>query len=188
MIVINDGGGALQLDESVHLIEFEENYGKNYALFEGIKRANGKFIVTLDDDGQHPVMEIGKLIEQQSHDVVVGQYESENKLQSSLKHWTEVLLFSKKPTVRFTPFKLFSKSVLKLGSFESRVPFISVLLMESTKDIVGVKVNVKKRSYEKSRFSFTRKLNFYRNLLASKNAFFQKVTGVTLKTVKFRNE
>ena len=177
IIIINDGGLSLSLTEPVILLEFEKNRGKNYALFEGLKIAQGQRIITLDDDGQHPVLEIEKLISKENHDVVVGQYQSENGVQSVIKHWTEIVLFGKKKDIRFTPFKLFKRAILKLDSFNNRVPFVSVLLMESTKDIVGIEVQVNELLNQKTRFSFVKKVRFYRSLVASKNSFFRMLMG-----------
>jgi len=181
IIVINDGGKPTKLSEDIILLDFDKNRGKNYALFEGFKIARGEWILTIDDDGQHPVSEISKLIARQDHDVVIGKYESENRIQSVFKHWTEVLLFAKNSRIRFTPFKLIRRRVLNLSSFENRVPFVSILLLESTKDIVEVEVNVNTKENKNSRFSIRRKFNFYRNLVASKNEFFRKLMGVKLK-------
>ncbi len=181
IIVINDGGVSLSLPENITLLNFDKNRGKNYALFEGLKVANGTYVLTLDDDGQHPVSEISKLIALQNHDVVVGQYQSENGPESKIKHWTEVLLFGKTNKIKFTPFKLFKRSILKLDTFYNRVPFMSVLLLESSKDIVGVDVIVDVVRNVNSRFSLRKKLIFYRNLIASKNEFFRLLMQVKLK-------
>ena len=41
-------------DEKVHLISFSRNYGKESAMYAGLKRAKGDFVVLLDADLQDP--------------------------------------------------------------------------------------------------------------------------------------
>lgn len=175
IILVNDGGKPLSISTpSVRILSFKENCGKNYALFEGFKASNGEYIITLDDDGQHPITEIDKLLSLRQHDVVIGSYASENTLGSWIKHGTEQLLLQKN-NIRFTPFKLIKKQCLKLNLFENRVPFTSTLILASTKDIVTIDVTISQKHNRHSRFSFSKQIVLYRNLIASKSIFWQKL-------------
>ena len=55
-------------------INLMRNYGQHNALLCGIRQASNDFIVTMDDDFQHPPEEIPLLLEKldQGHDVVYG--------------------------------------------------------------------------------------------------------------------
>lgn len=181
IIVVNDGGKPLTIPTpSVRILSFKENCGKNYALFEGFKASKGEFIITLDDDGQHPVTEIDKLLALRQHDVVIGTYASENTFGSWVKHITEKLLLQKND-LRFTPFKLIKKECLKLEAFEHRVPFTSTLLLASTTNIVTVGVSTSKTHNRNTRYSFSKQLLLYRNLIASKGPLFEKLVGIQRK-------
>lgn len=181
IIVVNDGGVIEESSlKEVRLISFAENCGKNYALYEGFKAAKGEYIITIDDDGQHEVAEIDKLLQLKHHDVVIGKYASENGIGSWVKHLTERVLMNK-GNVRFTPFKLIKSKALDLEAFEERVPFTSTLLLHSTQDIVEVDVTINKRNNINSRFSFQRQVNLYRNLIASKGVFWSLLVGVKRK-------
>ena len=61
-------------DKRVKGISLNKNYGQHNALFCGIKSAKGDFIVTMDDDLQHPPKEIVKLLDEinKGFDVVYG--------------------------------------------------------------------------------------------------------------------
>lgn len=63
-----------QSDERVKGICLNRNYGQHNALLCGIREARGTFIVTMDDDLQHPPEEIPKLLARfdQNCDVVYG--------------------------------------------------------------------------------------------------------------------
>ena len=41
-----------------------KNCGQHTATFVGLKEAKGKYLLTLDDDGEHPIKEIPKMIEE----------------------------------------------------------------------------------------------------------------------------
>lgn len=180
IIVVNDGGKIIEELKVVNLLSFKQNCGKNYALYEGFKEAKGEYIITLDDDGQHKSTEIEKLLQHASHDVVIGRYSSENGFGSWLKHITEKVLFNKN-NVRFTPFKLLKREVIDLAPFENRIPFISTIISQSTKDIVEVEVTVNKVRNKQSRFNLPKKVIFYRNLIASKGSGWANFVGVSRK-------
>lgn len=60
-------------------IRFTRNYGQHSAILCGFSFCKGDFVVTMDDDLQHPPEEIGKLIDcqqQTNADVVYGIYTS----------------------------------------------------------------------------------------------------------------
>lgn len=62
-------------DPRVLGIQLHRNFGQHNATAAGIRAAQGRFIVTLDEDLQHPPEEIGRLIEHQAAtgaDVVYG--------------------------------------------------------------------------------------------------------------------
>ena len=60
-------------------VNLMRNYGQHNALLCGIRAAGGEFIVTMDDDLQHPPEEIARLLEKlaEGYDVVYGRPEKE---------------------------------------------------------------------------------------------------------------
>jgi len=64
-------------NEKIKAIRFVRNFGQHNAVFCGLSYATGEFIITLDDDLQHPPEEIPKLIEKHkktSSELVYGFY------------------------------------------------------------------------------------------------------------------
>lgn len=61
-------------DKRVKGIKLNKNYGQHNAIFCGIKEAKGEYILTMDDDLQHPPEEISKLVDKinDGYDVVYG--------------------------------------------------------------------------------------------------------------------
>ena len=72
VIVIDDGSGKKYFDiyeeskKYAHVISYEKNMGKGYALKEGLKYIKDNYkdciIVTMDSDGQHKISDAKKLI------------------------------------------------------------------------------------------------------------------------------
>lgn len=74
IVVINDGSNETfnnifkSIEDKVHLISYEDNKGKGYALKEGLKYIKNNYkdkyiIVTMDSDGQHNIKDAKRLIE-----------------------------------------------------------------------------------------------------------------------------
>ena len=58
-------------DSHIHYISFSRNFGKEAAILAGLQAAQGKYIVTMDVDGQDPP----SLIPQMLETVVSGEYD-----------------------------------------------------------------------------------------------------------------
>ena len=86
IIVVDDGSGENysniyeEAHEYAHVISYEENKGKGYALKKGLKYIKDKYknyiVVTMDSDGQHRIEDAKKLIEYASNNIdtlVIGK-------------------------------------------------------------------------------------------------------------------
>jgi glycosyltransferase involved in cell wall biosynthesis len=63
--------------EIIKIVKLSRNFGQHNALICGFEKAQGKFIVTMDEDLQHDPADISKLIATQKgkdYDVVYGKY------------------------------------------------------------------------------------------------------------------
>ena len=69
-----------QMDQRVRFIHLAKNHGQQKAVLCGIEYSGGDFVITMDDDLQHPPEEIPKLIAKMESDpnidVVIGMYDS----------------------------------------------------------------------------------------------------------------
>ena len=63
-------------------VDLAKNFGQHAALMAGLRMSDGDIVVCLDDDGQTPADEVGKLIEgiEDGHDVVYASYDSKNTM------------------------------------------------------------------------------------------------------------
>jgi glycosyltransferase involved in cell wall biosynthesis len=82
-------------DKRVKIIHLIKNFGQNNAIFCGLNHSCGKYVVTMDDDLQHPPEEIPKLIEKikQGYFVVYGRFpvKYHNKVENFLGRRTQYL-------------------------------------------------------------------------------------------------
>ncbi|WP_375437087.1 glycosyltransferase family 2 protein [uncultured Hymenobacter sp.] len=104
VVFVHDGGQAAAWEVIVQLrqelgsakvkaIRLSRNFGQHNALLCGFHHANGRFIVTLDEDLQHSPADIGRLIERQAEgnfDVVYGCYAA--RQHASWRNFTSALL------------------------------------------------------------------------------------------------
>ena len=67
-------------DKRVHIFQMARNFGQHNALLCGFHYVEGDFVITMDDDLQHPPEELPKMIryldEHEEIDVVLGRYQN----------------------------------------------------------------------------------------------------------------
>ena len=80
-----------ETDEHVTAVDLAKNFGQHAALMAGLKHAAGEIVICLDDDGQTPGNEAGKLIRklEEGYDVVYAEYA--HKQHSAFRNFGTVL-------------------------------------------------------------------------------------------------
>ena len=68
-------------DPHVLGVDLAKNFGQHAALMAGFHKCSGDIVVCLDDDGQTPADEVGKLLERidAGYDVVYASYDSKRQ-------------------------------------------------------------------------------------------------------------
>ena len=110
-----------QSDEKIKLIQLSKNFGQHNATLCGLKYSGGDFIITLDDDLQHPPEEIPKLIEeiQRGYSLVYGRYKK--KKHSWFRNFCSALTNKILTDLTDNRFDLTSFRILK-GSLAKAIP------------------------------------------------------------------
>jgi undecaprenyl-phosphate 4-deoxy-4-formamido-L-arabinose transferase len=151
-------------DERVRGIRMSRNYGQHNALLCGIRAARHEVIVTMDDDLQHPISEIPKLLEALGPevDVVYGAPQSEQHgfLRDAASRLTKLALASAMgaETARnVSAFRAF-RTRLRDGFSDYRSPTVSidVLLTWTTSRFAVIKVRHAPREFGVSGYKVTR--------------------------------
>ena len=181
--------------EKVTAIRMAKNFGQHNALFCGMRHANGDYIITMDDDLQHPPDEIIKLIEcanKTNADLVYGIAENYRR-PFKRKLWRWGFKLSSKLTFSDTPegssFRLFKKNLAnKITQHNQEFVFIDELVNWYTTNIKFVKVRHDPSKLSESRYPFSRLSNLYYNLVFGYNAFLLRLItflGISASALSF---
>ena len=161
-------------DERVKGVQLSRNFGQHAATLCGLSRAEGQWVVTLDDDLQHPPEHIPALLAKarEGHAVVYGVYAE--RTHSTWRNFTSAVahrLFTFAiPGLydRFTSFRVIDRKIADaIGAFEG--PFASVdgYLSWVTNDFATVPVEHAPRRHGRSGYSLSKLVSHSINLLVT---------------------
>ena len=158
-------------NENITGIDLAKNFGQHSALMAGFHHVKGEIVICLDDDGQTPADEAGKLIEavEKGADVVYAKY--------AHKHHSGFRNFGSRVNERMTrimlgkPKELFVSSyfaarrfvVDEIVRYEHAYPYVIGLVLRTTKNIVNVEVNHRDRWAGTSGYTLGKLLNLWFN-------------------------
>lgn len=183
-------------DQRVKIIRLARNFGQHNALMCGFHYACGEYVVTMDDDLQHPPEEICSLVEAMENnngvDVVIGAYATKKhswirNLGSAAMNWFSSRIFGKDPDLQLTSFRLIRKNLVKtMTRVDIGKPRIGHLLIELSNRIVNVTVNHDERKYGRSGYTFSRLIrDFFANIINNSSIPLQMVSFAGLMSSAF---
>lgn len=147
--------------ENVTGIHLSRNFGQHAALMAGMKQAKGDVIICLDDDGQTPANEAGKLLAaiEDGYDVVYAKYS--NKLHSRFRNFgTKInelmtrIMLGKPKELQVTSYFAARRFVVdSMLSYQNAFPYVIGLVLRATKNIKNVEVSHRERQIGTSGYS-----------------------------------
>lgn len=160
-----------QKQSNIFGLDLARNFGQHAALMAGFRYASGDIIVCLDDDGQTPADEVGKLLAkiEEGSDVVYASYS--NKQHSGFRNWgsrvnsimTEVLL-GKPKNLSITSYFAMRRFVMEeMVRYEHCYPYVIGLVLRSTKHISNVEVQHRARAEGSSGYTIHKLLSLWMN-------------------------
>ena len=173
-------------DERVRGIRLSRNYGQHNALLCGIRAARYDVIVTMDDDLQHPVSEIPKLLEAlvAGHEVVYGtsselQHDLWRNLASRLTKLALQGAMGAKSAAQVSAFRAFPTR-LRAAFEDYRSPSVSidVLLTWATQRFTGVEVKHAPRRAGESNYTMRKLITHAFNLMTGFSTMPLKLASV----------
>lgn len=184
IVLVEDGGEAQGWDgvrrfragspEHVTAIRLMRNFGQHNALMCGLRHARGDYIITMDDDGQHPPEEIPKLIraiEETGADVVYGVPKSRNHAPwRNLGSWLVTGFYKLVFRTRVTPsaFRIMRREVVDaILNYDLNYTYIDGLLAWNTDRIAQVEVEHRPRQNGRSGYSLGKLLTLALNLFTN---------------------
>jgi glycosyltransferase involved in cell wall biosynthesis len=157
------------IDSRVKIIKLDGNFGQQNALMCGFHYSTGDYVVTLDDDLQHPPEEIYKLKKKmdEGYDVVYGipiikQHSGYRKMGSKVTNYLFNKICLKPKNIKISSFRIIRKNVVKeIIKDKTSFVYISAITFKNTKRVSNVFVNHNLRSCGKSNYNFYKLLKLF---------------------------
>ena len=158
-------------DARITAVDLAKNFGQHAALMCGLRHAAGDYVVCLDDDGQTPADEVGKLLEklEEGLDVVYASYAQ--KWESGFRRFgsevnrrmTEIML-SKPRELELTSYFAAKRFLVdEMLRYEHCYPYVMGLVLRSTKNICNVPVKHRARESGSSGYTLGKLLGLWMN-------------------------
>lgn len=180
VILVNDASPDDTFDVLVKLAEeknyitavnLAKNFGQHAALMAGFSFVTGDILVCLDDDGQTPADEVGKLLEaiEDGNDVVYAKYEHKKhslfrNFGSTMNEWMAHFLLGKPKTLFVSSYFAARRFVVdEMLKYDKSYPYIIGLVLRTTNKIVNVTVNHREREIGQSGYTFAKLLALWFN-------------------------
>lgn len=142
-------------------IDLAKNFGQHCALMAGMRHAEGDVVVCLDDDGQTPADEVGKLLQKldEGYDVCYASYGK--KQHSGFRNFgskvnelmTRVMLGKPKELYVSSYFAVKRFVVDDMLKYEQSYAYVIGLVLRATKNVANVEVNHRAREVGKSGYT-----------------------------------
>jgi len=157
--------------ENITGVNLARNFGQHSAIMAGLHYTTGELVVFLDDDGQTPAEELGKLLEaiEAGADVAIASYA--HKQHSRFRNWgskvNEVMLrmMLHKPKELYMSSYFVAKRfvVESMMQYRNGFPYLPGLILRSTRNIVNVPVHHREREVGVSGYTLKKLLGLWFN-------------------------
>ncbi|RKK01848.1 glycosyltransferase [Pseudoroseomonas wenyumeiae] len=183
IVLVNDGSPdnsaevcrALAASATVPLVyvEHARNFGEHNAVMTGLRRARGRYVITMDDDLQNPPEEVLKLYDHArlgNWDVVYTRYaekrhEGWRNLGSRFANWVADQLMDKPKGLYLSSFRCMSALVVReVTKYTGPYPYIDGLIMQVTQRIDSIVVLHLARVEGRSNYTLRRLVRLWLNL------------------------
>ena len=183
-------------DGHITAVDLAKNFGQHAALMCGMRHTSGDYVVCLDDDGQTPADEVGKLLAklEEGCDVVYASYE--DKRESGFRRFgsrvnrrmTEIML-SKPRELELTSYFAARRFLIdEMLRYEHCYPYVMGLVLRSTKRICNVPVTHRARTTGSSGYTLGKLMGLWMNGFTSFSVKPLRISvwaGVTLAVLGF---
>lgn len=157
------------MDSRVKIIQLAKNFGQHPALLCGFAHVSGDFVITLDDDLQHPPEEIPKMVQAMNEhddvDVIIAKYEGRKhnfirRLGTRISVYATSKMLNKDPNLEITSFRLMRRFIVDaILNTNTHLPQIGNLLVQTSGHIINVPVSHDARKYGRSNYTFRHLVN-----------------------------
>ena len=158
-------------NDNITGINLARNFGQHAALMAGFHYVKGDVVVCLDDDGQTPACEVGRLLAgiEEGADVVYAKYN--HKHHSGFRNFgshvnevmTRIMLGKPKDLYVSSYFAAKRFVVDEMIRYEYAYPYVIGLVLRTTKNIVNVEIDHRDRQAGESGYTLKKLLGLWFN-------------------------
>ena len=158
-------------DARITAVDLAKNFGQHAALMCGLRHAAGDYVVCLDDDGQTPGDEAGKLIRklEEGYDVVYAEYA--HKQHAAWRNvgtvlnnrMTEIMLGKPRELTITSYFAMRRFVVEEMLVYKNCYPYVEGLILRATRRIGTVPVTHRAREEGESGYNFVKLFSLWMN-------------------------
>ena len=163
--------GLCRENDNITGINLAKNFGQHAALMAGFHYIKGDVVVCLDDDGQTPACEVGRLLAgiEEGADVVYAKYN--HKHHSGFRNFgshvnevmTRIMLGKPKDLYVSSYFAAKRFVVDEMIRYEYAYPYVIGLVLRTTKNIVNVEIDHRDRQAGESGYTLKKLLGLWFN-------------------------
>lgn len=161
----------VQENTNITGVNLAKNFGQHAALMAGFHEVRGDVVVCLDDDGQTPANEVGKLLLaiEEGSDVVYARYA--NKKHSAFRNfgsrvndWMTRVMLGKPKNLYISSYFAARRFVVDdMVRYEHSYPYVIGLVLRATKNITNVDVKHREREVGTSGYTMKKLLALWFN-------------------------
>lgn len=152
-------------------VNLAKNFGQHAALMAGFGYCTGDVVVCLDDDGQTPADEVGKLLDkiEEGYDVVYAKYEHKQhslfrNFGSKVNELMARFMIGKPKELYVSSYFAAKNFIVKeMLRYQNPYPYVIGLVLRTTKNITNVTVNHREREIGTSGYTFSKLLGLWLN-------------------------
>ncbi len=152
-------------------INLARNFGQHAALMAGFHYVSGDIIVCLDDDGQTPATEVGKLLEAVEGGADVAYAKYAHKKHSFFRNFgsfvnekmLQFLLGKPKELIVSSYFAAKKFVIDEVMRYDKSYPYMMGLVLRTTKRIVNIEVDHREREVGRSGYTLGKLLTLWMN-------------------------
>ena len=176
-------------DSRVKVLQLRKNQGQHIATLLGLSMAKGEYIITMDDDLQHPVAEIPKLIESIQNCNVEGVFAIPNYRNRKHSYWRSFAsyllkksdsIFLKKPKgLILSSYRIMTKELAQVtvNSYNA-MPAVSSLMLNATTNLKNVKVEHNAREYGDTNYTVSKLISLALNGILYYSSLPLRILGI----------
>lgn len=199
LIFINDSPFHLDTIKSLKEIEYSntfvkvltlrKNRGQHIATLVGLEVAQGEYIITMDDDLQHPVDEIPKMLNYIYEKKAEGVFALPNYSDRKHSIWRSIAsyilkridrVFLNKPKgLVLSSFRILTKDLAKATvSGYNAMPSVSSLMVNATDNLVNLKVGHNDREFGRTNYTLNKLINLAINSIIYYSSLPLRIIGI----------